>query len=423
MNVDTLIIGAGPAGLMASCFCEGRTLVIERMKAPGRKLLATGGGRCNLTHATDAEGIMAAFGRRARFLSPALQAFPPTAIRAFFRALGVETVGESDGCVFPASQKAADVLAALERASRARGAEIRCGVRALRLVLEPHRAHPSPSQEPLREQRVTGVETDGGTFHAPRVILAAGGQSYPDLGSDGSGFALARKVGLAVVTPVPALAGVAVREPWIAELAGLVLERGGVRLDGTGDAKPFLVGPLLLTHKGISGPPALALSGEIAARLCAANAKAQEVPLRLTFLADRTAADWLARFEGWRRTHGGRSLHNLLSGELPRALATALCAQAGLPSTAAAQAKKSGLEALAAACSNLPVHAVGTEGWNRAMLTRGGVALSELDPRSLACKRIAGLHCAGEVVDVDGPCGGYNLTWAFASGRLAGLSL
>ena len=435
--MDTLIIGAGPAGLMAACFCQGQTLVIDRMKAPGRKLLATGGGRCNLTHATDAAGILAAFGRHSRFMSPALHAFPPPALRAFFRSLGVETLEEPDGCVFPVSQSAAGVLAALERSARAHGAEIRCGVRALRLVLEKRDPSSAPVGEPSPEQRVVGVETDCGLLSARRVILAAGGQSYPDLGSDGSGFALARKAGLSVVTPVPALAGIVLREAWLAPLAGIVAERGGARLDAPGDAKRLLAGPLLFTHKGISGPPALALSGEIAARLVAGQEPAPfagrrsptsdfrspaAVPLRLSFVADRTAQEWRAHFEGWRKTHGGRALHNLLSGELPRALATALCAETGLAAAAAARAKKSALEALAAACADLRVHAVGTEGWNRAMLTRGGIALGELDPRTLACNRIAGLHCAGETVDVDGPCGGYNLTWAFASGRLAGLS-
>ena len=422
--MDTLIIGGGPAGLTAACFCTGRTTVIERLKSPGRKLLATGGGRCNLTHATDAAGIMAVFGRQARFMAPALRDFPPQAIRAFFQRLGVETCEEPDGCVFPVSQKAADVLAALERAARANGAEIRCGVRATRLVTE--------KEDDAAPFRVTAVETSQGTLRARRVILAAGGQSYPELGSDGSGFALARAAGLTLVPPVPALAGLVTGETWPGTLAGIVLERGGVRLDVKGAPKPFLTGPLLFTHKGLSGPPALALSGEVNARLSETGRPQRAaptsdlcppaVPIRVSFIAERTAAQWTALFEAWRHTHGGRALHNLLAGELPRALAAALCALAELPDTAAARARKSSLEALAAACANLPLRVVGTDGWDRAMLTRGGVALGELDPGTLACKRIAGLRCAGETVDLDGPCGGYNLTWAFASGRLAGVS-
>ena len=408
-NSGTIIIGGGPAGLTAACFTGGHTLVLDRLNAPARKLLATGGGRCNLTHDTNAEGIMAVFGPQARFMAPALHAFPPAAIRGFFRGLGVETCVEPDGCVFPASQKAADVAQALERAARANGAEIRCGVRVTRLIVEP-----LPDGATAR---VTGVETSQGPLHASRVILAAGGQSYPSLGSDGSGFALAQAAGLSITPPVPALAGLITRENWPGTLAGIVLEEGGLRLDVKGAAKRLLTGPVLLTHKGLSGPPALALSGEIAARL----AKAPEVPVRVSFIAARSTSDWLALFDRWRQQHGGRALHNLLAGELPRGLAAVLCGLVEGAETAAARAKRSTLEALAASCADLQLHCVATEGWDRAMATRGGVALSELDPKTLACRRIEGLSCAGEVVDLDGPCGGYNLTWAFASGRLAGM--
>jgi predicted flavoprotein YhiN len=433
MDVDTLIIGGGPAGLTAACFSAGATLAVERLQTPARKLLASGGGRCNLTHDADAEGIIAAFGRQSRFMSPALNAFPPAAIRAFFAGLGVETRADADGCVFPVSQKAADVAQALERAARAAGAELRCDVRATRLIFSPGHADGD-------NPRVCAVETSAGLIHARRVILAAGGRSYPALGSDGSGFDLARGAGLDVTPPVPALAGLFTRETWPGTLAGIVLEQAGLRLDAPGTPRTWLTGPVLFTHKGVSGLPALDLSGEINARLGqppaardqgpgeggsrtsqeAGGPRAEGVTVRLACIAGRTAPDWRARFDGWRARHGGRALHNLLSGELPRALASTLCTLAGAQNLAAARAKKSVLDALAAACAEQPLHITGTDGWERAMATRGGVALHELNPKTLACRRIGGLFCAGEVVDLDGRCGGYNLTWAFASGRLAG---
>lgn len=443
--MSTLIIGGGAAGLMAAAFSTGPCVILERLAAPGRKLLATGGGRCNLTHDTDAEGVAAVFSRSPRFALPALRAFPPERLRAFFRSLGVETVAEPDGCVFPASQKASDILAALLRAARDNGAELRCGVRATRLLLEP-----DPAAGP-GACRVAGVETSHGPLAARRVILAAGGQSYPELGSDGSGFALARDAGLSLVPPVPALAGLITAETWPGALAGLVCERGGLRLDAPDAPKRLLTGPLLFTHRGLSGPPALALAGEVNARLAAQEGRPQRaaptltsdlrpltsdprpltsdlrpptscVTLRASFIADRAAADWLALFDGWRRAHGGRALHNLLAGELPRALAETLCGLSGASQVAASRAGKAALRALAQACAGQPLRVTGTEGWNRAMVTRGGVALEELDPKTLACRRVRGLHCAGEAVDLDAPCGGYNLTWAFASGRLAALS-
>lgn len=418
--MQNLIIGGGAAGLTAACFCTGQTAVLERLAAPGRKILATGGGRCNLTHETDAAGIAAAFGQRAgRFPLPALRAFPPAQIRAFFRTLGVDTHAEPDGCVFPDFQRAADVLDALLKAARANGAEIRCGVRATHLILEPDPAAGASVR------RVVGAMTTRGPLFAARIILAAGGQSYPALGSDGSGFQLAREAGLTVVAPVPALAGLTTAESWPSSLAGIVCERGGMRLDIDGAPKRLLTGPVLFTHRGLSGPPALALSGEIASRLRQAGdeqSPAPSVTVRVSFLADRTVADWLTLFDGWRHAQGGRALHNLLAGELPRALAATLCGLAGASETAVARASKATLQALATACADLPLHVTATEGWHRAMLTRGGVALDELDPKTLECRRARNLFCAGEVVDLDAPCGGYNLTWAFASGRLAAVS-
>jgi len=414
----TVIIGGGAAGLMAACFAPPGSIVLERLDSPGRKLLATGGGRCNLTRDDDADAIADAFSPSPRFARPALRAFPPERLRAFFQARSVETAADAEGCVFPVSQRASDIRDALLRAARDAGAEIRCGIRATRLLLEPD-SNASPDA-----RRVAGVETSAGPVAARRVILACGGCSYPALGSDGSGFALAREAGLAVVQPVPALAGLVTAETWPRALAGIVCPRASLRLDAPGAARRPLTGPLLFTHRGISGPPALALSGEINARLAAAEYDGQPPPvltLRVSFIAERTAGDWLARFDDWRRARGARALRNLLAGELPRALAETLCGLSGASQTTAARAGKAALRALAEACAELPLRVTGTEDWNRAMLTRGGVALEELDPKTLACRRLPGLSCAGEIVDLDAPCGGYNLSWAFASGRFAAL--
>jgi predicted Rossmann fold flavoprotein len=268
-------------------------------------------------------------------------------------------------------------------------------------------------------QRIAAVKTSAGTFHPRHVLLAAGGQSYPALGSDGSGFALARAAGLEVVAPVPALAGLFIQSDWVASLSGILCEQGSIRIDAKGAAKKPIEGPILFTHKGISGPPALALSGEINARLLSEH----DVTIRISFKLGRALNDWLELFGQWRERHGSRSIHNLLSGELPRALAVALCTASGLSDVVMARAGKKELLALAMHCSECPLRVTGTEGWERAMLARGGVAVKELEVSTLACRRLRNLYCIGEVVDVDAPCGGYNLTWAFASGFLAAAAL
>ena len=404
MDWDTIVVGGGAAGWVAAAAAGAagqRVLICERMPQTGRKLLSTGGGRCNVTTSSSDETVMAAFGRHGRFMQQALSVFGPAAIRVWLKQESVPTVAQDDGCVFPVSQRARDVLNAFQGAAEHNGVHVRCNCEVTALI--------------VRGGAVTGVSTSAGPFASSRVILAAGGCSYPALGANGSGFQLARQVGLAVVPPVPALVPLITAEDWPRQLPGLVLEQGRVLIAAKGRGRDGLVGPLLFTHRGISGPPVLNLSGEVAARLAAGP-----VAVRVGMRADRDAAAWRGVIEGWRTTHGGRDLHNLLAGELPRKLAETLCGLAGLPATAVARAPRARLEALAGLCAEAPLTITATQGWDQAMVTRGGVALEELDPRTLACRRFPGLHCVGEVVDLDGPCGGYNLTWAFASGWLAG---
>jgi len=406
-DVDVAVAGGGPAGLMAAIAAGTlglRVTVFERLADPGRKLLATGGGRCNLTTTASPDALLAAFGRRGRFAAPALAAMGPDAIRRFFLAEGAPTVAQDDGCVFPASQRAADVLAALRRAAERVGVRWACGSRVEQIRLAPSGC-------------VAGLVAGGEAVSARAVILAAGGRSYPGLGVDGSGFALAREAGLRVIEPTPALVPLVTAEVWPHALSGLVLERARIRIAGKGEDRTGRIGPLLFTHRGISGPPALDLSGEVAARL---DKGGDRVALSLSARADRDGKAWMDLFNGWVSAVGKRACHNVLSGQLPRALAETWCAQVGLLGVPVAQAGRRRLAALAALCGGSALTVTATEGWDRAMVTRGGVALEELDPETLACRRIPGLHCAGEVVDLDGPCGGYNLTWAFASGWLAG---
>lgn len=408
---DTLVIGAGAAGLSAACFCSGSTLVVERMSSPGRKLLATGGGRCNLTHDSSPEEMIRSFGRNARFTAPAIYHFPPAQIRAFFAERGVPTVVQPDGCVFPASQRATDVLQALLDMAKANGAQIQRSVTVERFIVEPFDATSS---------RITKVISSSGEIYPHRVILAAGGMSYPALGSDGSGFQLLRQAGLTVVAPLPALAGLKTVESWPAELSGIVLDSAAIRITEEGISSKWCNGEVLFTHQGLSAPPALELSGEIS--LCLSQKSESSHPvvaIELNMDRHRSAEQWHALFAGWRRDTGGRAVHNLLSGELPRNLVQILCRQSGLEDSAIARSPKDKLALLAKLLTACPLHVRATDGWDKAMLTRGGLSVKELNPRTLACRSISNLYCVGEVVDVDAPCGGYNLTWAFASGALA----
>lgn len=409
MEYETIIIGGGVAGLAAAAFSRN-ALVLERMKQPGRKLLATGGGRCNITHDVDVDGMMAKFGKRSRFMIDSLYAWGPDDIREFLAERGVPTVVEDDGCVFPASGRAGDVLKALMRAARDAGAELRCGVAIKRVLLNEART------------AVCGVETEfGDVIEAKRVILATGGRSKPELGSDGSGLSIARELGLKVMPVYPALGSLMVQDPWIRELAGVSCPNVSLNIAEKGYPHEPMSGSLLFTHKGLSGPPALEISGLVAQALDELGGR---VRLKVCFREDMQVADWLALFESWRRPFGTRLVRKLLAETLPKALAEILCKLAGVEEdTTVASFTRGQTERLAERCAVCPLTISATDGWDKAMMTRGGIALSELNPKTMACKRIAGLYCVGELVDLDAPCGGYNLTWALASGRLAGESL
>ena len=346
------------------------------------------------------------FGRNARFVLPALYHFSPDSIRSFFEDAGVPSVIQPDGCLFPESQRANDLLQALLKSAKSRDVQFKIAVTVKKLVAET-------SDDSFR--RIVRVETSAGDIIPQRVILATGGMSYPALGSDGSGFRMLRDLGLNVEQPLPALAALKTVEAWPGELAGIVLKNTALRIQVKGGSK--CEGEILFTHEGISAPPALDLSGEISFLL--SRNDNTPVAVELNMDCSRTAEDWFALFGEWRMKRGGRALHNLLSGELPRSLAVVLCREVELADCPVARSSKEKLRSLASLLCACPLHIRAVAGWNKAMLTRGGISTSELDPQTLACRSIPNLHCVGEVVDVDGPCGGYNLTWAFASGALA----
>ena len=403
-----LVVGAGPAGLLAAIAAAElgrRVVLLEQLPRPGVKLLATGGGRCNLTNTLPPDEFPARFGRHGRFILPALDAFGPDALRRFLHSLGVPTAAPDGLHVFPVSDSAADVRRALVRRARELGVRLCLATTADALWIEG---------DALR-----GIQTSRGRVAANAVILATGGKGYPDLGATGSGYALAREAGHSIVEPTPALVSLVTRETWPRELAGLALSPAGVRIDLAGRPPACITGDLLFTHTGLSGPAVLDLSGDVAVLL----RDRSEVPLRLDLAPRTTRADWLARFDSWPLSEGRKTIRTLLAAHFPRALADVLCRLAGLdPATRPAQVSRPARRTLAGLLTALPLTVTATEGWDRAMITRGGVALKEVDPQTLRSRLVPGLAFAGEILDLDGPSGGFNLQWAFSSGHLAGSS-
>ncbi|HPD13692.1 MAG TPA: NAD(P)/FAD-dependent oxidoreductase [Planctomycetota bacterium] len=398
---DVAIIGAGPAGLMAAIAAAeagARVAVCEQMARPGAKLLATGGGRCNLTNTASADEVMARFGRQGRFMAPALAGLDGPRLRAFFASLGVPTHAPDGFHVFPESNSARSVLAALVGRAEALGVRLLTGVEATALGHE-------------------GIETSRGAVPCSSVVLATGGKGYPALGATGAGYRLAAHAGHRIVPPVPGLVPLVAAERWVARVSGVTVPEAAVWIDLPRRRHARSVGPLLFTHRGLSGPAVLDLSADVAELLAGGS----PVPLRVDLAPGTAASAWAARFDAWRREHGRRLVRTLLADHLPASLAAELCRVGGCgDEVRAAEITAAQRRGLASCLAGLPLTVTATEGFGQAMITRGGVALDAVNPRTLESRLRPGLFFAGEVLDLDGPCGGYNLQWAFVSGALAG---
>lgn len=408
MRWDVAVVGAGAAGLLAACRAAERgrrTLLLEKNRKPGVKILMSGGTRCNLTHATDRRGIVEAYGPPGKFLHSALAVLGPAELVALFEAEGVRTKTEETGKIFPASDKATDVLAALRRRLDRSGATLALDEPLLRLERIDDRFR---------------LVTSRRTVQADKVIVTTGGQSYPGSGTTGDGYEWARQLGHTIVPPRPALVPLHVQVPWVAPLKGITLADVGVRVvdphEKNGRPLAAARGSFLFTHFGLSGPVVLNVSRAVSGH---------PTPGRLLLECDFLPDEKRESFDAWLRNEaaagGKKQLVVILAGKLPRRLAETLLELAEIPAERrGADFGKGERARLVSAIKNLAVPIAGTLGFKKAEVTAGGIDLSEVDSRTMQSKLVPNLFLAGEVLDLDGPIGGYNFQAAFSTGWLAG---
>jgi predicted Rossmann fold flavoprotein len=406
-QTDVCIIGAGPAGLMAAIGAarEGAsTLLIEANSQTGRKLLVTGGGRCNFTHAGDANDLIRAFGKAGRFLRHAFHEVQPKHIIEFFRSRGIDSEVEPDGSVFPRSLMASDIREALVRQGADLVASLSLGSKITGVAID---------------NDGFSVQTARQTILARRLIIATGGVSWPQTGSSGDGYRFAQSLGHAVTAPRACLVPLVTAERWPGSLAGVSLDR--VVMKTAVDARKVTAcGSMLFTHDGIGGPAGLDLSWHLADHL-PARPDGIETRIDLVPLFDREMLD--QQLQEQLASHGKKSLVNMLGDLAPKRLAAVLCDLAACDAELqAGQVKKEERRRIVSLLKDLPLHITGTRLISEATVTRGGVCTDEIDAHTMQSKIRPGLFFAGEVIDVDGPCGGYNLHACWATGTLAGRS-
>jgi hypothetical protein len=404
---NTIVVGGGPAGLMAAAAAGSagkKALLIEKMSGPGKKLLLTGNGRCNLTHTGDAGSFIRAYFRTGDFLRNAFSRFFNADLTGYLEQHGVQLREEEGGKIYPVSGRAGDVLDALLSDALRHGVRVMTGTEIVDIILEGGAAR--------------GVVTAAGEkIPAGSVVLASGGKSYPGTGSTGAGCEIAARLGHVVTALRPALVPLAADDPDVRSLAGVSLRDVEAAVLADGESIISDTGDLLFTHEGLSGPVVLNLSGDVYDQLYAGKEVCISLNVKPGYRQDQY--DNFIKHEVF--ANPSKKVKNSIKSLLPEKCAEAVLRMCGIDSGKAGnQLTRDERRSLAAGLAAFKVRISGTKGFDEAMVTRGGVCVDEVDPKTMASKKIKGLYFAGEVLDIDGKTGGYNLQAAFSTGYVAG---
>ena len=403
---DLIVIGGGPAGLLAAGRAAekgAKVLLLEKMKQPGRKLLITGKGRCNITNDRIAGEFIKHIHPNGRFFRYAFSQFFSQDILALLKKNGVDTNLERGGRYFPASNKSADVLNALLEWNRKNNVEIRNGYRVEKIL--------------HKNDRIQGIQTNGQEIPAQAVVLATGGKSYPATGSTGEGYELARQCGHSIQNIRPALVPLETKETAVQQLQELTLKnvKAVVWINGKKRAEDF--GEMFFTGFGLSGPIILSLS-RIAVDELQENNNV-EITIDLKPALDEQKLD--ARLLRDLNENGLKKLGNIFKLWLPSDMIPVFIEILKLdPEKECNQVSSKERKAIRYLLKNLKFTIVKPRSFKEAIITAGGISLKEISSKTMESKIISGLYFAGEVMDADGDTGGYNLQIAYSTGWLAG---
>ena len=403
MKYDAVVIGGGPAGMFAAVTAARRgkkVLLLERNDRLGKKLLITGKGRCNVTNDCDADEILKNVPRNGRFLFSAMAACPPERVMRFFEESGCALKTERGNRVFPVTDRSVSVLEALQKELRRSGVTV-CTGRVTDILTD--------------NGHVTGVMAGHVPYEASRVILANGGLSYPTTGSTGDGYELSRRLGHTVTNTegslVPLEAG-----PDCDRMQGLSLRNVSVKLlSGKGKVLFSDFGELLFTHFGVSGPTVLSASAHLKGEGCRLIIDLKPA-LDEGKLNDRILRDL--------QMYKNRSMENALTDLLPRSMIPVVLARLGIdPALQANSLNKQQRRSLIELLKAFSVDIIGKRPVSEAIITSGGIKVSEIDPKTMESKLVQGLFFAGEIIDCDAYTGGFNLQIAWATAYAAGMSI
>lgn len=410
MPSKVIVIGGGAAGLMAAGAAAesgAEVLVIEKNAALAKKIRISGKGRCNLTNAVPIAEFIASYPGNGRFLYSALRQFTNQDLVAFFARYGVKTKVERGQRVFPASDDANQVAEALICYAREHGVRFRMNESVTELC--------------AKDGQIAEVRTNSGTYSTSRVILATGGASYPGTGSTGDGYRLAAAVGHTIIPPFPALVPLKTKETWVQQVAGLTLKNVAATITKGKDTRSAQTefGEMLFAHFGVTGPIILTLSRQVGMWLREGFPVTLSIDLKPAL--DESQLD--QRIQRDFRQMQRKQFKNALGLLLPKSLIPVVVALSGVdPEKPVHQITRAERQNLVKLLKGLQLSITGTLPLAAAIVTAGGVCVKEINPKTMESRLVKGLFFAGEVIDVDGVTGGFNLQAAFSTGRLAGIS-
>ena len=396
------VVGGGPSGMAAAyaAAINGATVTLfESNEKLGKKMYISGKGRCNLTNDSSVQNHMSNVLSNPRFLFSAYNAFSPADLMSLVESAGVTLKTERGNRVFPLSDKSSDVISAWERLLARAGVSVKFSEKVLSIE---------------KKADLFTITSTNGEYSFDAVVVTTGGITYRATGSTGDGYRFAKSFGLSVTDLAPALVGIQADIPH--ELSGLSLKNVELSVVKNGKTLFKEFGEMLFTHSGISGPIALTISS----RINREDLSALILSLDLKPALSEETLD--ARLVREFAVAPNKAIHNVMPTLMPRSLVEFVLDQTGLPGTRPCQSVTKGeRRSLAQAIKGLTIIPTGFEDFNGAIVTAGGVSVSEIDPKSMMCKRVSGLYFAGEVLDLDALTGGYNLQIAFSTGYLAGL--
>lgn len=412
--IDVIVIGGGPSGLMAAIAAaeqNKKVVLIEKGGKLGKKLAISGGGRCNVTNRLTQEEIVKHIPGNGRFLYSPFSIFNNEDIIAFFEGLGVALKEEDHGRMFPKSDRAQDVVDALVNEMKRLGVDIRLNAPVQKLLMD--------------DENLYGVRLESGEeLRANAVVVAVGGKAVPQTGSTGDGYPWAERAGHTIVPLYPTEVPITSKEEFILqrELQGLALRDVAVSpLNKKG--KPLVTHQMdmLFTHFGLSGPAILRCSQFVVKEL--RKSGGVPVPMRINSLPDHNAESCFQMLMKMMKDEPKKALKNLFKGLVPERWLLFLLERASIDGAMTShEVQNEKIRTFAEALTGFTMLVHGTQSLDKAFVTGGGVSVKEVDPKTMGSKKMPGLYFCGEILDIHGYTGGYNITSALVTGRIAGMS-